>query len=356
MELAPPPYEAPFEAPYGAPYGAPYAAAAAAPLPAAAHKAPRRDCACSCFPRFGALSRCETALVLLAAAAVAAAFVACAALIPWPGTHVVLLYPNEQATLTANGLFTRSVEVATADGDAPATVRGYTRAPPFEFRLGETMVLTDVLVQGMRNFSLATYVPGRSIVSTAMSNPYECWEQGISVYYYKFDSSETYQAFADTGDARSAYDSDYFVGSFSGAGTYHDGFLHFVLYNADCPMSKTPTTMTITVDSHRYYSPDAAHVFECTAGRCIDTIPYGEDRFYLAEVPFDPAGQDTVQRRTEVTLHGDVGAYLALYLGVFGSSVLVLAAALVCVHRRRAGKAETASESKALLAAPTAGS
>jgi hypothetical protein len=290
-------------------------------------------------------------MVCLYVCLVIAALVLCLTLVPWPGTRDVELYPNEQVVVYANGLFIEALRLETASGDLPLNVKGYTRYPELSLTYYGPLEGFFTPQQGVRDLQINTFLPFNSVAALTVPpvSAGACDTTSFSVYVFRgkgryedflyysiINAHATWSFFPASGlpEVRTTVNSD--------------DVYYFVLYNPSCPNMAAQQTLSVRFESRTYQSPEAP-VFTCTTGDCTDYVPYGEYRYYIAEVPYDGEGTNTY--RSRISLDANDGAYIGLYVGVFGSLCLCGTLALVASKRKqRAAASQQDVERDSLLA------
>ena len=261
-----------------------------------------------------------------------AALVLCLTLVPWPGSRYIDLYPNEQTTVFANGLFILTTEVTTNAGDQPVEVRGYRDAPSQAWVSYGPLEETFVPGYNIRTNQVNTFVNYDTYAYiTVPASSAEC--ANTYFYVYAFAGKSRYDDFVNNGYTGFARTWTFLVGSGLPRVEYNINdrdVYYFVLYNPVCASATTALTLSVDFRSYRY--PIGSPQFTCTTGNCIDEVPYGEFRYYVAEVPY--LSDTTATYRSEIALIGNSGAYIGLYVGLFGTMILCGVVALVASKKK----------------------
>ena len=277
-----------------------------------------------------------------AAVLTAAAFVLCAALLRWPGTRTFPLRRNEQATFTANGLFIHTVDVGVSPGGTRATVRGYAAWPADEYVVSDVMSSTFVPTQGVRTNGIGAYVGRGEGVGFDAAALREC---NTTRMEFKLCPQDAYVAFAKNNDATGCANTYVGPGGVSGFMEVHSSDVYYcVYYNPNCAAARTATTLSCYTGSHDRRAVGSPAI--TCYGRCTDTVPFGQIRYYAADVPIDPSGLDRTVYTVTVVFHGYAGAYIALYVGLFIPLAFVTALVL---YKRALNRNKSSEETLSLL-------
>jgi len=276
------------------------------------------------------------------------AFILCATLVPWPGTRYYWMYPNQQSLFAVNGLFIEGVETSTPSGYSPVRITAFSERPERVSYTPADLTLTEAPSLGVRTYERHIFLPWDEEVSVSVTGILNA-----SCYYqlFVFRSEWRYDDFVNgyyTADVKhTTFNIDlesYWVRSTG------DDVYYFVLYNnPDNGGCSNPNNLTMVVNPYpmQKYDTSTSSGFDwqCSDVNCNYDVPYGEYPYFVVEVP-DSASQD-VSFRSNVYWRPNSGAYVGLYVGLFGS--LILCGVLAVVASKRKAKGQGDEESDPLL-------
>ena len=269
-----------------------------------------------------------------------AALVLCLTLVPLPFTRTAELLPNQQDIVTANGLFIESTEITTDGAYQPVQVTYLSSYPVWgSFVSASVSKNIGVPVAGDRSYELHTYLNYGANVYIDVSNG-----GGCSLFLYVFRGQSRYDDFVNYGTVNTYVGIVSFTGNLDNPGIsiYNDDSYYFVVYNAGTSGCNSSVSLSYQFDTRKYLTTGSENevVGACTSGNCVDNVPYGENRVYLLEVPYNSLPSNTY--RTQISLVGNTGAYVGLYVGVFGSYFCCCALFFfVSARKSRASDAES---------------
>jgi len=275
------------------------------------------------------------------------AFILCATLVPWPGTRYYWMYPNQQSLFAVNGLFIEGIETSTPTGYSPVRITAFSERPARVTYTPVDLSLTVPPSLGVRTYERHIFLPWDEEVSVSVTGI-----QNASCYYQLlvFRSEWRYDDFVNGHYswyvAPSPFNNDLESYRVRSNG---DDVYYFVLYNNPDNGCSSPDTLTMTVDPYPMQkydtSPSSGFDWQCSDSNCNYDVPYGEYPYFVVEV-LDSADQDA-SFRSNVFWRGNSGAYVGLYVGLFGS--LILCGVLAAVASKRKAKGRRDEESDPLL-------